>query len=100
FNISASEFDADGVSPTVQAFLAQVGTFLEVPPTNVKVDYQGSMMHVQKASLKPEAFQGLHLPIAITGGLIEDLYVEVPGGAKEPGKLSFASRSHGRMRIH
>ncbi|CAE7216166.1 unnamed protein product [Symbiodinium sp. CCMP2456] len=76
--VSASEFDADSVmsAKAMQIFMAKFGTLVDVPPTNVKVDLPNSMIHIQKASLKPEAFAQLHLPVTVTGGLIEDLFID------------------------
>lgn len=37
-------------------------------PRNIHVDVPGSMVHIQKATLKPEAFTDLHLPMTVTGG--------------------------------
>eukprot|EP00439_Symbiodinium_sp_Y106_P022618 s5901_g2.t2 len=99
--ISASEFDADSVASSlaVQAFMANLGCYVDVPPTNVKVDLSASSIHIQKASLKPETFEGLHLPLAVTGALVEDLFVDLSSDTKEMARLTFASRTHGRTRI-
>lgn len=102
--VSASEFDADSVmsAKAVQIFMAKFGTLVDVPPTNVKVDLPGSMIHIQKASLKPEAFSQLHLPVTVTGGLIEDLFIDFFSSdtTKDLGRsLSFTPRVRGRTKI-
>ncbi|OLP95964.1 hypothetical protein AK812_SmicGene21847 [Symbiodinium microadriaticum] len=102
--VSASEFDADSVmsAKAMQIFMAKFGTLVDVPPTNVKVDLPGSMIHIQKASLKPEAFAQLHLPVTVTGGLIEDLFIDFFSSdtTKDLGRpLTFAPRVRGRTKI-
>ncbi|CAE7769230.1 unnamed protein product, partial [Symbiodinium pilosum] len=102
--VSASEFDVDSVmnAKAVQIFMAKFGTMVDVPPTNVKVDLPGSMVHIQKASLKSEAFEQLHLPVTVTGGLIEDLFIDFFSAdtTKEFGRpLAFAPRVRGRTKI-
>ena len=48
--------------------MAKFGNLVEVPPTNIHVDVPGSMIHIEKATLKPEAFRDLHLPVTFSGG--------------------------------
>ncbi|CAE7247537.1 unnamed protein product [Symbiodinium natans] len=102
--VSASDFDADSVmnAKAVQIFMAKFGTMVEVPPNNVKVDLPGSMIHIQKASLKREAFEQMHLPVTVMGGLIEDLFVDFFSAdtTKELGRpIAFAPRVRGRTKI-
>ena len=54
--------------PTKEIFMAKYGSLVEVAPTNIHVDVPGSMVHIKKATLKPEAFEDLHLPLTLSGG--------------------------------
>lgn len=44
------------------------GDLVEVPPTNIHVDVPGSRVHIEKATLKREVFEELHLPVTVQGG--------------------------------
>lgn len=48
--------------------MAKFGNLVEVPPTNIHVDVPASIIHIEKATLKPEAFRDLHLPVTFSGG--------------------------------
>ena len=62
--------------------MAKYGSLVEVAPTNIHVDVPGSMVHIEKATLKPEAFEDLHLPLTLSGG----------NGNLPPGKLDVRRR--------
>ena len=51
-----------------EIFMAKFGNLVEVPPTNIHVDVPASIIHIEKATLKPEAFRDLHLPVTFSGG--------------------------------
>ena len=51
-----------------EIFMAKYGNLVEVAPTNIHVDVPGSMVHIEKATLKPEFFEDLHLPLTLSGG--------------------------------
>lgn len=78
FQVSGSQFHANTLmsAKAMEIFMAKFGNLVEVPPTNIHVDVPGSMIHIEKATLKPEAFRDLHLPVTFSGGLIEDLFID------------------------
>lgn len=79
--VSSSQWDVHGIweAQAHHWFESKLGDILEVPPENVKLTLTGDIdIRVRKAKLKPEAFRGIHLPITIRGGLVEDVQVKVP----------------------
>ncbi|CAK0841969.1 unnamed protein product, partial [Prorocentrum cordatum] len=66
-------------------FTRFTGIFLKVPPENVFVRIQMPSevtIHIRKAELNEQAMQGLHLPLAVRGGLVEDLHLTVKASLK------------------
>ena len=43
----------------MEIFMAKFGDLVEVPPTNIHVDLPGSLVHIEKASLKAGRFEPL-----------------------------------------
>lgn len=78
FQVSGSQFHANTLmsAKAMEIFMAKFGNLVEVPPTNIHVDVPASIIHIEKATLKPEAFRDLHLPVTFSGGLIEDLFID------------------------
>eukprot|EP00913_Durusdinium_trenchii_P034552 g32324.t1 len=101
FQVSASDLHANTLmsAKALEVFIAKFGDLVEVPPTNIHVDVPGSRVHIEKATLKREVFEELHLPVTVQGGLIEDLFIDFftpSAGARG----AFARvRTHGRTKV-
>ena len=65
----------------------QPGALIPNPkPEPLTLNHKSSILNPKpksrKASLKPETFEGLHLPLAVTGALVEDLFVDLYSDTK------------------
>lgn len=61
-------------------FDQKLGHFVHVLPENMEINPTGGRMSLRKAEFKAEVFDQLHFPIAIKGGYIDEMMVEVPMG--------------------
>lgn len=62
----------------VRRFLEQtLGDVMHVEQGNVRVDLAQGLVSVQKAALRAELFEDLHSPVAVKGGFIDELAVNV-----------------------
>ncbi|CAE7721354.1 unnamed protein product [Symbiodinium sp. CCMP2456] len=68
-------------------FDKKVGDFLKVDQGNLRIDPSSGQFQLKKASIDGSAFDGLHLPVALRGGFIDELSVNLhldvfnPGGS-------------------
>jgi len=72
----------------VQQYL---GDILRIPPENCKVKISDGSFHLEKAQFRSNAFQGLHLPFTVLGGLIELVHVDFDLHEKRGDKKSGSS---------
>lgn len=100
FQVSGSYLHANTLmsAKAMEIFMAKYGSLVEVAPTNIHVDVPGSMVHIKKATLKPEAFEDLHLPLTLSGGLIEDFFVDFFTPDNEGGGFARV-RTNGKTRV-
>ncbi|CAL1137444.1 unnamed protein product, partial [Cladocopium goreaui] len=100
FQVSGSYLHANTLmsAKAMEIFMAKYGSLVEVAPTNIHVDVPGSMVHIEKATLKPEAFEDLHLPLTLSGGLIEDFFVDFFTPDNEGGGFARV-RTNGKTRV-
>jgi len=54
-----------------------LGDILLVPAENIDMKFSEGQFHVEKAQVRSEKFQGLHLPFTILGGLIDFLHLDI-----------------------
>eukprot|EP00929_Paragymnodinium_shiwhaense_P072588 TRINITY_DN36844_c0_g1_i4.p1 TRINITY_DN36844_c0_g1~~TRINITY_DN36844_c0_g1_i4.p1 ORF type:complete len:1679 (-),score=376.22 TRINITY_DN36844_c0_g1_i4:146-5182(-) len=88
FKVSGSAHDSTTVfdAHIAMTLAAKLGDLLEVPPSNVEVKIQENIVvKIEKAKIKPEPFRQLHLPITVTGGIIQDFNVSIRFRAPKSG---------------
>jgi hypothetical protein len=62
-----------------------LGDVLLVPHKNLSVDARDGFLRIEKVQLKPDAFQGLHLPFEIKGGFFELIHVDLNRRCRDNG---------------
>ncbi|CAJ1360868.1 unnamed protein product [Effrenium voratum] len=60
-----------------QFFDKKVGDFLKVDAGNLRVDAATGQFVLKKASIVGQAFDGLHLPVTLRGGFIDELSIHL-----------------------
>ena len=68
-----------------QFFDKKVGDFLKVDEGNLRVDASTGQFLLKNASIVGQAFDGLHLPVSLRGGFIDELSVHLHLDVFNPG---------------
>ena len=68
-----------------QFFDKKVGEFLKVDEGNLRVDAATGQFLLKNASIVGQAFDGLHLPVSLRGGFIDELSVHLHLDVFNPG---------------
>lgn len=64
-----------------------LGDLLLVPGENIGMKFSEGQFHMEKAQIRSQVFQKLHLPFTVLGGLIDFLHIDVDkADKKKPGK--------------
>merc|ERR1712008_331406 len=102
--ISEGPLKTDSVlqAQAIRRFRRRFADIFDIPEENLKVRIllHKISLKVQKAELNYRAFQNLHLPLSVTGGLVEDVRIVVrwaETGRKHSGDYETSRGRFGRI---